>query len=79
MKQNVGCFAYLFWAKALPKLNRFKKNEEKSSLYEVTNKKDQKRILDTIEATEMFMLFSMTAVSILHALIVFTKDPTIKK
>ena len=77
MKQNVGSFAYHFWTKALPELNRFKKKEEQSSLYKVTNKKDQKRILDTIEATEMFMLLSMTAVSILHALTVFTRDPAI--
>ena len=79
MKQNVGSFAYHFWTKALPELNRFKKKEEQSSLYKVTNKKDQKRILDTIEATEMFMLLSMTAVSILHALTVFTRDPAIRK
>ena len=78
MKQNVGSFAYHFWTKALPKLNRFKKKDDTGSLHEVTDKKEQKRILDTIAATEMFMQLSIIAMSILHALTIYTKNSEIR-
>ncbi|MBR2256611.1 MAG: transposase [Blautia sp.] len=78
MKQNVGCFSYHFWSKSMPKLNLYKKKEDPDPINSVTDPEDQIKILDTIKATEMFMLASTVSMSILHALTISANEPAIR-
>ena len=68
LKQELGGFSYHFWTKALPKLNHFKKKTDPDPLSSVTNPQDQKRILQTIRATEMYALMASIAMGILQSL-----------
>ena len=68
LKQELGAFSYHFWTKALPRLNHFKKKSDPDPLSQVTDSHDQKRILQTIRATEMYALMASIAMGILQAL-----------
>ena len=68
LKQELGGFSYHFWTKALPRLNHFKKKTDPDPLLQVTNSHDQKRILQTIRATQMYALLSCIAMGILQSL-----------
>ena len=68
LKQELGGFSYHFWTKALPRLNHFKKKTDPEPLSLVTNPQDQKRILQTIRATEMYALMASIAMGILQSL-----------
>lgn len=68
LKQELGAFSYHFWTKALPRLNHFKKKSDPDPLSQVTDSHDQKRIIQTIRATEMYALMASIAMGILQAL-----------
>ena len=68
LKQELGGFSYHFWTKALPRLNRFKKKTDPDPLSQVTDRHDQKRILQTIRATQMYALMASIAMGILQSL-----------
>ena len=68
LKQELGGFAYHFWTKALPRLNHFKKKTDPDPISQVANRHDQKRILQTIRATQMYALIASIAMGILQAL-----------
>ena len=63
-RQQIGGFAYHFWSKAMPKLNRYSKTGEPGVLSIVEDEKERRQILDTIKATERFVLFSSIAMGI---------------
>jgi hypothetical protein len=52
LKQSFGAFAYHYWSRSMPKLNRYRKSDEPDSLDQVTEAKAQKRILQTAKAIE---------------------------
>ena len=68
MKQEIGGFSYHFWTKALPRLNHFKKKTAPDPLSQVTDPYDQKRIIQTVRATQMYALMASIAMGILQAL-----------
>ena len=74
-KQRLFGFAYHFWCKHLPKLNRFAKTGEPSSLQKVTLMDDDERRLEaetairrTVKAIEGYVLFASIAMGILQML-----------
>lgn len=63
-KHVLGGFSYRFWTNAVPELNRFKKSDDPDPLSTITDKHEQKRILDTIGAIERFCFFGCVAMGI---------------
>ena len=68
LKQQLGCFAYRFWTKAMPKLSHFRKKGTPSPLAEVKEPKERARILGALRAIEMHALVASIAMGILQAL-----------
>ena len=65
-KQQIGGFAYHFWSKAVPKLNRFSRKDEADCLEAVLDASERKRILSNIKAIEGFVLFASIAMGMLQ-------------
>jgi len=68
MKQQVGAFFYHFWTKATPKLNRYRKKGIPDPLGEVKDHKQRNAIIDTVLATENYVLLCCIATGILQLL-----------
>ncbi len=68
MKQQVGAFAYRFWTKATPKLNRYRKKGTPDPLEKVTSPNAQIKILNTLMAMERYLLLCCIATGILQLL-----------
>ena len=67
LKQVVAGFAYRFWTLAMPKLNRFVKNHKmRERLEEITDDKQQDKIVSAMKAIEGFAMFSCIAIGILQ-------------
>lgn len=66
LKQSLGAFAYHFWSRSMPKLNRYRQSDETEPLDQVTEARAQKRILQTIKAIEGFMMCSCIAMGLLQ-------------
>lgn len=73
LKQQIHVFSYHFWTKAMPKLKKYKKKEDRSELSGVEKENEKKRILKTIEATERFVLCASIAMG-LTQMIALTPD-----
>lgn len=68
MKQSLGAFAYHFWSRSMPKLNRYRKSGEPDPLHAVTEAKAQARIRQTVKAIEGFMMCHCIATGLLQML-----------
>ncbi|MET3209386.1 UNVERIFIED_CONTAM: hypothetical protein ABIC26_002333, partial [Paenibacillus sp. PvR008] len=66
MKQVIGAFGYRFWSKSMPKLNRFLKKDTAHPLEAVKNEQDQRRIEQTIQAIEGFVMCQCIAMGLLQ-------------
>ncbi|WP_234541851.1 transposase [Paenibacillus pseudetheri] len=66
MKQVIGAFGYRFWSKSMPKLNRFLKKEEAHPLEAVQDEQDRRRIEQTIQAIEGFVMCQCIAMGLLQ-------------
>ncbi|WP_157685392.1 transposase [Paenibacillus donghaensis] len=66
MKQVIGAFGYRFWSKSMPKLNRFLKKEEAHPLEAVQDEQDRRRIEQTIQAIEGFIMCQCIAMGLLQ-------------
>jgi len=67
LKQVVAGFAYHFWSKAMPKLNRYKSNDDNQAIVEkVTDPHQQALITSTVNAIEGFVQFSCIALGLLQ-------------
>lgn len=66
MKQVIGAFGYRFWSKSMPKLNRFLKKEEAHPLEAVQGEQDRRRIEQTIQAIEGFVMCQCIAMGLLQ-------------
>ena len=66
-KQTISGFAYHFWSVAMPKLNRYKKNEAaQAELKKVEDKAQQSVILSAVKAIEGFIMFACIAQGLLQ-------------
>lgn len=63
-KQQLGGFLYHFWSKSMPKLHRYKKKSAPSELSQVTDEAERRRIMNTVEASQRFVLFSCIALGL---------------
>lgn len=68
MKQQLGGFCYHFWTKAVPGLDRYRRKEGDDPLVQVTDRRDQEKIIDTLKAMEGYMLSSSIAMEIIQML-----------
>ncbi|WP_281890553.1 transposase [Paenibacillus sp. YYML68] len=66
MKQVIGAFGYRFWSKSMPKLKRYLRKTESHPLEQVKNEQDQKRIRQTLEAIEGFVMCSCIATGLIQ-------------
>ncbi|THF72390.1 transposase [Cohnella fermenti] len=66
MKQVIGAFGYRFWSKSMPKLNRYQRKSDTPLIEQVKNEQDQKRIRQTLEAIEGFVMCSCIATGLLQ-------------
>ncbi|MEI7028395.1 hypothetical protein, partial [Paenibacillus sp. y28] len=66
MKQVIGAFGYRFWSKSCPKLNRYLHKTEKHPLEQVKCVQEQKRIQQTIEAIEGFVMCGCIAMGLIQ-------------
>lgn len=68
MKQVIGAFGYRFWSTSMPKLNRYRRRDERDPLEQVTSKSDRQRIRLTLQAIEGFVMCSVIATGIVQLL-----------
>jgi len=68
MKQVIGGFSYQFWSKSMPKLNRYQKKDMPHPIAGITDSKDRKRILKTLQAIEGYVMCSCIALGLLQIL-----------
>ncbi|MET1247711.1 transposase [Sporolactobacillus sp. STCC-11] len=66
MKQSLGAFAYHFWSRSMPKLNRYRKSDEPDPLDHITEDRAQKRIVQTVKAIEGSMMCHCIAMGLLQ-------------
>jgi hypothetical protein len=64
-KQVVAGFAYRFWSKYMPKLNRFSKSGY-DPLEHVTDEKEKQRIIKTFNAIQCFVMMAAIAFGLLQ-------------
>ncbi|MBT2292357.1 hypothetical protein J7E73_25150 [Paenibacillus albidus] len=76
MKQVMGAFGYRFWSKSMPKLNRFLKKEEAHPLEAVQDEQDQRRIEQTVQAIEGFVMCQCIAMGLLQLIALRFSDRT---
>ena len=75
LKQVIGGFSYQFWSKSMPKLNRYQKKETPHPLTQITEPKEQERIVKTIQAIEGYVMCSCIALGLLQILAMhFSKE-----
>ena len=68
LKQVLGGFSYRFWSKSMPRVNRYLKKGEAHPIEKVKCPQAKKRILNTINAIEGYVLFSCIAMGLLQIL-----------
>ncbi|WP_245864157.1 hypothetical protein [Paenibacillus donghaensis] len=76
MKQVIGTFGYRFWSKSMPKLNRFLKKAEAHPLEAVKDEQDRRRIEQTIQAIEGFVMCQCIAMGLLQLIALRFSDRT---
>ncbi|MFW0861315.1 MAG: hypothetical protein AAGT88_04360, partial [Dethiobacter sp.] len=52
LKQTIGAFAYHFWSKSMPRLNRYDKEINESALAAITDNCSRENLVKTLKATE---------------------------
>lgn len=65
-KQQLGGLYYHFWTNAMPKLNKYRKKTEGAPLADIEQEKVQQRILNTVKATERFVLCACIAMGLVQ-------------
>ncbi|MDE7244915.1 MAG: hypothetical protein K2O18_13210 [Oscillospiraceae bacterium] len=74
MKQQIGGFCYHFWTKATPKLDHFRKKGVSDPLWDVTQPMERTRIIQTIRATEAYVMLCSIAFGIIQFLCLHFQD-----
>jgi hypothetical protein len=67
LKQVTAGFSYHFWSKTMPKLQKFKSNDENRSVLEnVSDPRQRQLIVSTVKAIEGFVQLSLIALGLLQ-------------
>jgi hypothetical protein len=66
MKQVAAAFAYRFWSKYMPKLDRFKKKSDTEPIERITDPKAKKKIALAVKAIEAFTFCAAVATGLLQ-------------
>jgi hypothetical protein len=66
LKQSLGAFAYHFWSRSMPRLNRYRKAGESEPIQQVTGSRDRKRIRQTVKTIEGYMMVSCVTLGLLQ-------------
>jgi uncharacterized protein (UPF0332 family) len=66
MKQVISAFAYRFWSKHMPRLNRFGKKTDPDPLDQVVGQRERKRIELAVKAIEGFVFCAVVATGLLQ-------------
>lgn len=66
LKQQVGCFCYHFWTKAMPRLNHYHKKGECHELESITESAQRQKILQAAQAVECHVMLSVIAMGIIQ-------------
>lgn len=74
MKQQLGSFCYHFWTRAVPRLDRYRRKGCGDPLAQVKGFHDRQRIVDTLRATEGYMMFSSIAMGTIQMLCLRYQD-----
>ena len=68
MKYTIGAFAYHFWSKSMPKLNRFFKDINVSALEAITESRAKSKIAETLRAIEGYVFMAIISLGLLQIL-----------
>ena len=68
MKQVMGAFGYRFWSRSMPKLKRYLRQGEVHPLEQVKRASERKRIRQTLQAIEGFVMCSVIATGLIQLL-----------
>ena len=66
LKQTIGAFAYHFWSKSMPRLNKYVKVINESALAAITNHGARENLVKTLKATEGYVCMAMIAMGLLQ-------------
>jgi hypothetical protein len=66
MKQVIGAFGYRFWSHSMPKLKRYLRKGEQHPIEQVKHETDRKRIRQTLQAIEGFVMCSVIATGLIQ-------------
>jgi hypothetical protein len=66
LKQTIGAFAYHFWSKSMPKLNKYIKEINSSALEAITDKHVKDNLVKTLKAIEGYVCMAMIAMGLLQ-------------
>lgn len=59
LKQTIGAFAYHFWSKSMPKLNKYIKDINSSALEAITDKCIKDKLVKTLKAIDGYVCMAM--------------------
>lgn len=79
LKQVIGAFNYQFWSKSMPKLKRFKKKTEVDAIDEIEDSKVKERIINTLNAIEMYVMCSCISIGLLQIIALKFSATDLKK
>jgi hypothetical protein len=66
MKQVIGAFTYRFWSKSMPKRKRYMRKGEPHPLTQVTGEPERRRIRQTVQAIEGFVMCGCIAMGLVQ-------------
>lgn len=66
LKQTIGAFAYHFWSKSMPKLNRYFKEKNISALETITDKRAKDKLVATLKAIEGYVCLAIIGMGLLQ-------------
>ena len=75
LKHTLGAFAYHFWSKSMPKLNRFFKDINTTAVEAVTEPSVKHKIVETLKAIEGYICIAIICMGLLQILsLKFSKE-----
>ena len=75
LKQTIGAFAYHFWSKSMPRLNKYVKGINELALAAITDHGARENLVKTLKATEGYVCMAMIAMGLLQIIsLKFSKE-----
>jgi hypothetical protein len=66
LKQTIGAFAYHFWSKYMPRLNKYSKHKNADALEAITDRGAQKKISESLKAIERYVCVAIISLGLLQ-------------